>query len=84
MTKSKETTHYKYIIMMMIFILGYIYDILYHTLIFYIFASTFMVNPEDGVSIQQNCPMSTTSSTARTELTSIINFHETLQSVQPI
>jgi hypothetical protein len=65
MTKSKETTHYKYM-MMTIFVLG---DMkrrtLYHTfkswhILQNLLASTFMVNPEDGVSIYlQNTSSST-------------------------
>jgi hypothetical protein len=54
-TKPKETTCYKY---MMIFVLGdmkrrtlYRTFTSWHILETYIFASTFMVNPEDGVSI---------------------------------
>jgi hypothetical protein len=57
MTKSKETTHYKY--MMMIFVLGYMkrrtllshFQIMTHFYKTYILASNFTVNPEDGVSI---------------------------------
>jgi hypothetical protein len=94
-TKSKETTHHKYMMMMMmIFILGdmkrrivsHFQIIIHFTKLTYLPLPSWsnlkmeLAFTSKTSAALHHCPMSTNSSIAGTELTSVIYFHEALNS----